>query len=169
MKGKSRKMKKIVLYRQKGAALIVALLLLLILTILGIMALDANLHEVNIVGNQRVYNAAFYAAESGFDEFRSNPPLDDPNDNVPFSSSRPVGTSGNTYRYKWDRIGTRDEGEIPYQIFKVTAEGSAPNFPNAGRVTIEAVIEIEAGGALIPVPPMAKTRIKSWREVTKAK
>ncbi len=68
-------MRRIVLYRQKGAALIVALVLLLILTILGIMALDASLYEVNIVGNQRVYNAAFYAAESGFDEFRSSSPL----------------------------------------------------------------------------------------------
>lgn len=162
-------MRRIVLYRQKGAALIVALVLLLILTILGIMALDASLYEVNIVGNQRVYHAAFYAAESGFDEFRSHPPLGDPNDNVPFSSSKPVGTSGNTYRYKWDRIGTRDDGEIPYQIFKVTAEGTAPNFPNAGRVTIEAVIEIEAGDTPIPTPPVTKAKIKSWREVPKAK
>ena len=162
-------MRKIVLCHQKGAVLIVALVLLLVLTILGIMALDASLHEVNIAGNQRVYNAAFYAAESGFDEFRSHPPSDDPNDSGPFSSSKPVGTSGNTYRYKWDRIGTRDDGEIPHQIFKVTAEGTAPNFPNAGRVTIEVVIEVEAGGTPIPTPPVAKAKIKSWREVTKAK
>jgi len=162
-------MRRIVIYRQKGVALIVALVLLLILTLLGIMALDATLHEVNIVGNQRVYNAAFYAAESGFDEFRSNPPLDDPNDHVPFSSSKPVGTSGNTYRYRWDRIGTRYDGEIPYQIFKVTAEGTAPNFPNDGRVTIEAVVEIEGAGTQIPAPPVAKAKIRSWREVTKAK
>ena len=160
-------MRRIVLYRQKGAALIVALMLLLILTILGIMALDASLYEINIVGNQRVYHAAFYAAESGFDEFRSHPPLGDPNDNGPFSSSKPIGTSGNTYRYKWDRIGTRNDGETPYQIFKVTAEGTAPNFPNAGRVTIEAVIEIGAGGTQIPGPPVANARIRSWREVTK--
>ena len=162
-------MRRIVLYRQNGTALIVALVLLLILTILGIMALDASLYEVMIVGNQRVYNAAFYAAESGFDEFRSHPPLDDPNDNVPFSSLKPVGTSGNTYRYKWDRIGTRNDGETPYQIFKVTAEGTASNFPNAGRVSIEAVIEIEAGDTQIPAPPVTKAKIKAWREVTKAK
>jgi Tfp pilus assembly protein PilX len=161
-------MRRIILCGQKGAALIVALVLLLILTILGIMALDASLYEVSIVGNQKVYNAAFYAAEGGFDEFRSNPPLGHPNDHVPFSSPKPVGTSGNTCRYKWDRIGTRDDGGISYEIFKVTAEGTAPNFPNTGRVTIEAVIEIEAGGTQIPAPPVAKARIRSWREVTKA-
>jgi hypothetical protein len=122
---------------------------------------------VNIVGNQKVYNAAFYSAESGFDEFRSNPPLGHPNDHVPFSSPKPVGTSGNTCRYKWDRIGTRDDGGISYEIFKVTAEGTAPNFPNAGRVTIEAAIEVEAGGTQIPAPPVAKAKIKSWREVTR--
>ena len=158
-----------ILYRQQGVALIVALVLLLVLTILGIMVLDASLHEVNIAGNMRVYNAAFYAAESGLDEFRSNPPLGDPNDQAPFSGSKSVGTSGNTYRYKWDRIGTREEGGIPYEIFKVTAEGTAPNFSNAGRVTIEAVIEVETGGTQIPAPPVSHGRVKSWREVTRAK
>ena len=154
---------------QKGTVLIVALVLLLILTILGIMALDASLYEINIVGNQRAYHAAFYAAESGFDEFRSNPPLNDPDDHAPFSNSKPVGTSGNTYRYKWDRIGTRSDGETLWQIFKVTAEGTAPNLSNTGRVTIETVIEIEADSTQIPAPPMTKAKIKSWREVPKAK
>lgn len=154
---------------QQGVALIVALVLLLVLTILGIIVLDASLYEVNIAGNLRVYNAAFYAAESGIDEFRSNPPLGDSNDQAPFSSSKSVGTSGNTYRYKWDRIGTRDEGGTLYEIFKVRAEGTAPHFSNAGRVTLEAVIEVETGGTQIPAPPVTQARVRSWREVTKAK
>ena len=140
-------MGKITLSPERGAALIVALVMLLILTMLGIMALDSSRYEVNIVGNQRVYNAAFYAAESGLDEFRTAPPVNNPAPNIPFTSSKNIGTSANSYRYKWDRIALTNVGGIPYQVFKVTAEGTAPNFPNAGRVSIETVIEIYAGGA----------------------
>lgn len=139
-------MEKIVLSDEKGAALIVALVMLLILTLLGIMALDTSRHEVNIVGNQRIYNAAFYAAEGGIDEFRTAPPINDPTPSFPFTSSKNIGTSGNSYRYKSDRIAVRNVGGIPYQVFKVTSEGTAPNFPNAGRVGIEAIVEVYAGG-----------------------
>ncbi len=137
-------MGKIVFKSEKGAALIVALVMLLILTMMGIMALDSSRHEVNIVGNQRIYNTAFYAAESGLDEFRTAPPVNNPVPSLPFSSSRNIGP--NTYRYKWDRIALRNVGGIPYQVYKVTAEGTAPNFPNAGRVSIETTVEVYAGG-----------------------
>jgi Tfp pilus assembly protein PilX len=139
-------MKRIVSYHENGAALIIALIMLLVLTVVGIMALDASRHEVNIVGNQRIYNSAFYAAESGFDEFRSNPPWNNPSDSIPFCGSRTIGSAGNAYRYKSDRIGSRNDGGIPYHVFKITTEGTAPNFPNAGRVNLEAVIEVAAGG-----------------------
>ncbi len=135
-----------VLDEERGAALIVALIMLLILTMMGIMALDSSRHEVNIVGNQRIYNAAFYAAESGLDDFRTAPPVSNPAPNLPFTNSKSIGPSGNSYRYKWDRIALRNVGGIPYQVFKVTAEGTAPNFPNAGRVSIETIVEVYAGG-----------------------
>ncbi len=138
-------MEGIISNHERGAALIVALVMLLILTMLGIMAIDLSRHEVNIVANQRIYNAAFYAAESGLDEFRTAPPVNNPNPGIPFTSSKSIGTSANSYRYKWDRIAMRNVGGLTYHVFKVTAEGTAPNFPNAGRVNIETVIEVYAG------------------------
>jgi hypothetical protein len=138
-------MKKVVFYREHGAALVVALIMLLILTVLGIMALDASRHEVNIVGNQRIYNSAFYAAEGGLDEFKTAPPVSNPAPSIPFTSPKNIG-GGNTYRYMSDWIGIRNDTGVPYKVFKVTTEGTAPNFPNAGRVTIEAVIEVDSSG-----------------------
>jgi hypothetical protein len=140
------KMNKTVAYRENGAALIVALIMLLILTIVGIMALDASHHEVNIVGNQRVYNSAFYVAESGLDEFKTAPPVNSMALSIPFTSAKSLGVGGNTYRYKSDWIGLRDVGGVVYRVFNVATEGTAPNFPNAGKVTIEAVIEVDSGG-----------------------
>jgi hypothetical protein len=142
----AKKMKRIVSYHEKGAALVVALILLLILTIVGIMALDASHHEVNIVGNQRIYNSAFYIAESGLDEFKTAPPVTNMALSIPFSSPKNIGAGGNSYRYKSDWIGLRDVGGITYRVFNVATEGTAPNFPNAGKVTIEAVIEVDSSG-----------------------
>lgn len=130
-------------FQDGGAALVVALILLLVLTLIGIMAIEASRQEVNIVGNQRIYNAAFYAAESGLEDFRKNLPV---SDSTPFNASTLVAGSGNSYRYKSDLLGTRKIGGIPYKVFNVGAEGTSPNFPNAGRVNIEAVIEVYAGG-----------------------
>jgi len=133
-------------YRERGAALIAALVMLLILTMLGIMALDASRHEVNIVANQRIYNAAFYIAESGLDEFKAIPPVSSEALNNPFTGSKSIDNGGNTYRYMSDWIGTRNDGGITYKVFKVTSEGTAPNFPNVGKVTIESIIEVDSSG-----------------------
>jgi Tfp pilus assembly protein PilX len=143
---RSRQMNEFVRSHEKGAALIIALIMLLILTLIGITALESSRQEVNIVGNQRVYNAAFYAAESGLEFFRTSAPINNPNNNIPFNDSTPVGNSANGYRYKSDRIGFKTVSGVPYSVFKVTAEGRAPSFPNAATVNIEAVVEIYAGG-----------------------
>jgi hypothetical protein len=149
-KEKKGKMTKRIRKHQEGAALVVALIMLLVLTLIGIMALEASRQEVNIVGNQRIYNGAFYAAESGLEDFRKNLPAD----STPFNGSTAIAGSGNTYRYKSDLIGKRYNGGIPYNVFMTTAEGTAPNFPNSGRVNIEAVIDVYAGGGGGPGGPV---------------
>lgn len=53
------------LKNQKGVVFVVALLLLLILTLIGISAINSTVFEAKISGNERVRNAAFYAADGG--------------------------------------------------------------------------------------------------------
>jgi Tfp pilus assembly protein PilX len=50
---------------EKGIILIVALLLLLALTIIGISSINTTSFESVISGNERLSNAAFYASEAG--------------------------------------------------------------------------------------------------------
>ncbi len=50
---------------QGGAALIIALILLLVLTLIGISAISTTTFETNISGNERVGTDAFYASEAG--------------------------------------------------------------------------------------------------------
>ena len=55
------------LQSQQGAALIIAIMILLILTVLGIYAITTSTLETKIAGNERVLKDAFYAADGGID------------------------------------------------------------------------------------------------------
>jgi hypothetical protein len=130
---------------QKGAALVIALIMLLLLTLIGISALNTTTLETNIAGNERVYNMSFYAADGGVENFRS----------------RLIGgefiytpTTGGSYTLavkdeKGDKIAdanisyqrwTRSEGGLDYLMFKVRSEAT-PAFGGGGRVTVESVVE----------------------------
>ena len=51
---------------EKGVALVIALIMLLILTFIGISAISTTTFETNISGNERVGTDAFYASEAIF-------------------------------------------------------------------------------------------------------
>jgi len=52
---------------QKGVVLVVALIMLLILTFIGISSISSSIFEAKISGNERFGSAAFYAADGGVD------------------------------------------------------------------------------------------------------
>jgi hypothetical protein len=55
------------LNQQEGAALIIAILILLILTVVGIYAVTTSTLETKIAGSERVLQEAFTAADGGVD------------------------------------------------------------------------------------------------------
>jgi len=52
-------------WTERGSALVIALLMLVVLTILGIAAITTSTVEVQISGNEKVYKRSFYAADGG--------------------------------------------------------------------------------------------------------
>jgi hypothetical protein len=52
-------------WNEKGAALAIALMMLVILAILGTAAIMTSTNEMDIAGNEKQYQVAFYAAEGG--------------------------------------------------------------------------------------------------------
>jgi Tfp pilus assembly protein PilX len=50
---------------QKGVALVVALIMLLVLTLIGMNSISSSYYETKISGNDRFGTAAFYAAKGG--------------------------------------------------------------------------------------------------------
>ena len=53
------------LITEKGVVIIIALLMLLVLTLIGISAISTTTFDINISGNERVGADAFYASEAG--------------------------------------------------------------------------------------------------------
>ncbi len=58
-------MKRSVWKDQKGVALVVALIMLLVLTLIGMSSISSSFYETKISGNDRFGAAAFYAAKGG--------------------------------------------------------------------------------------------------------
>jgi len=58
-------MKRLIWGDQKGVALIVALIMLLVLTLIGTSSISSTFFESKISGNERVGTKAFYAANAG--------------------------------------------------------------------------------------------------------
>lgn len=60
------------LRNQNGAALITAMVILLLLTLIGIAATNTSMTETKISATERTRSEAFYAAEAGVDHLRRN-------------------------------------------------------------------------------------------------
>ena len=58
-------MKRSISKDQKGVALVVALIMLLVLTLIGMSSISSTVYETKISGNDRFGAAAFYAARGG--------------------------------------------------------------------------------------------------------
>lgn len=54
-----------VLKNEKGIALVIALIMLIVLTLIGISSINSSIFETKLSGNERVGSSAFYAAEGG--------------------------------------------------------------------------------------------------------
>lgn len=70
--------------RERGAALVIALLMLLVLTVLGIAAMNVTRLEERMAGNSRDINLAFQGAEAG---------LRDSEERIRLMASRPGNCS----------------------------------------------------------------------------
>ena len=136
------------LKNQKGDSLVIALIILLVLTIIGISAINTTIFETNIAGNERLYNRAFYTTDAGVDYFfsRGSFYLSLPNTSGTVDS-RTDGLSlgGDYFLINWERT-VSDLGPPKKYEFKITSQGISPNFPTAGRVTIEAVMDVVDSG-----------------------
>lgn len=129
--------------RQQGAALVIGLILLLVLTILAVSGVVTSTLELRMVGNQQQQERAFQAAEVAVEEALANPVLsttteeiqaptavpDAPGDEfefrLQFAGESPIGSgltgysigSGFTaYHFAVDATGTSTGGAVSRHV-----------------------------------------------------
>jgi hypothetical protein len=147
----------------RGVSLVIALLILLVLTLIGISAITTSTFETNIAGNERLYNEAFYSADAGIDYFysigRSFLPGGDRDQLLIYpntmgtirSQDEGLNLGQSHFNITW-RVLRREMGPPEKIEFLVTSEGVVPTLPAAGRVIIEAVIEAVSESSSAPYP-----------------
>jgi hypothetical protein len=133
-----------ILQGHQGVSLVIALMILLVLTLIGISAISTTTFEINIAGNERLYNRAFYTSDAGVDYFfsRGNDYISlTPSTGTVDSRTDGLPLGGDYFLINWERR-ISDLGPPKKYEFKITSQGISPNFPTAGRINIEAIVEV---------------------------
>ena len=141
------------LNNEKGSALIIAVVFLMVLTVIGIFATKTSTLEVQISGNDKISKMVFYAADSGIHYVAVKPDLYGTNnidEAVPLSfpdSGNPAATyslSSNLQvngevSYLWKSQMPAGTGFSAGQVFAINYKiESNSTGPNNGANTVEA-------------------------------
>jgi len=117
-----------ILKNEKGSAIIVALLVLVLLTIIGMSATSNSNTELQITTNSQLYKMAFYAAESGWQEMAVDIVQTNPTDPPPISRNLTADT-----RYQVTGVSNDpvyDDGwelqDYVQRPYTVTSNGTGP-------------------------------------------
>jgi Tfp pilus assembly protein PilX len=94
---------------QRGAALVIGLILLLVLTILAVSGVVTSTLELRMVGNQQQQERAFQAAEVGVEQAMANPKLSTSTPEIKAVTAVPNAT-GDTYQYQLTYAGASPPG-----------------------------------------------------------
>jgi type IV pilus assembly protein PilX len=123
-------------HRQQGAALVIGLILLLVLTILAVSGVFTSMMELRMVRNTQSQERAFQAAEVAIEDALANPVL---STSAPFNQATVAvpNQPGDTYSYGLQFVGQTPlgTGMTGYSIgsafqsyhFQVDSTGNGPD------------------------------------------
>ena len=144
----------------RGSALILALLVLVLLTLMGISATTTSTIEVQMAGNDKFHEMAFYSAESGWQEAlnwldRQHPGI---TEQVGWDENLGTFSTGDKYDAP-DYISLADDNKTGYYL-KIDFAGTTPvpgygtdfkrfnyrvNSVGVGPGNARSVVEVRAG------------------------
>jgi hypothetical protein len=127
------------LRNQNGIAFVIALVMLLVLTMIGLASVNMSSYESNIAGNERVYNLSFYGADGGFENFRGRIAQGEFIYTPINAGSYQVAIGETTCNVSYSKT-TYSDASGNYAVFKVQSVGKAP-FPAQGSVIVESVVQ----------------------------
>jgi PilX N-terminal len=127
------------LKNQNGIAFVIALVMLLVLTLIGLASVNMASYESNIAGNERTYNLCLYGGDGGFENFRGRITQGEFIYTPVNTGSYQVALGDTTCNITYTKT-TYSDASGNYAVFKVRSTGQAP-FPSQGSVTVESVVQ----------------------------
>jgi len=125
---------------ERGIVLVIGMLLLLVVTLIGINALDTSTYDMRISGNERASVQAFYAAEAGINEFMGRFGAGATNQISDSDPSNPA----------WTLLLAKDPGKGASQIGYVSGDpNSIPSLQNQLDFGVEIKHKIDEANRVI--------------------
>jgi Tfp pilus assembly protein PilX len=146
--------------RQRGVALIIGLLMLLVITVLGVVGMSMSTTELSMASGERLRSGAFRAAEAGIERAISNLATV-PQDlaaptvvaNVPMPSApTDAFTTSSQYRGDGDTVPGMSVGKFVGLHYDVTSVGTSVANARSQQVQGAYVLTSSAGGSYAPLP-----------------
>ncbi len=128
-----------VVSNQKGIAFVIAMIMLLVVTLVGVASVSMTAYESNIAGNERIYNVTFYAADGGVENFRGRLSAGEFLYSAVNTGSYQVNIGENPCTVSYTKRIYND-GAGPHAMFTVRSEGRLA-FPSQGKVMVESIVE----------------------------
>jgi hypothetical protein len=128
------------LREEKGMVLVLGMLLLLVVTLIGISALNTSTYDIRISSNQRASVLAFYVAEAGINEFMGRFRAGATNQVSDADPSNPA----------WKLLLAKDSGNGATQIGYVSGDpNSIPSLQNQLDFGVEITHKIDEANQVI--------------------
>jgi Tfp pilus assembly protein PilX len=134
---------------EKGVALVIALIMLIILTFIGISSISSSVFETKISGNERVGSSAFYAAEGGvYDGISRLPKTDHYSENIGSDASYRSGKLTDSSPQPQKNLGVMlkpgYETTWEFKRFQINATGES--FSARKEIEVQVSLGPYAGG-----------------------
>lgn len=138
------------LKNEKGVALVIALIMLVILTLIGIASISSSIFEAKISGNERWGSAAFYAASAGIEVGISRIPEIGPYGPVPFGSDETYRsgtlTSSSAQPQKNLGLSFKPGFDPTFQFKRYQVNAVGESFGARKEIEVQALLGPYAGG-----------------------
>jgi type IV pilus assembly protein PilX len=143
--------------RQKGAALVIGLMLLVVLTLLAVTGMNTASMELVMAGNEQYRQRAFQASETGIEQAVPKVPFIGQSCSPVEIAKSPNSETGTTYKVTSQYMGDHIESGVVRLHYELRSEGTSSRNANAlhiqGTYVSQNSGDVTYGSGCMPAAP----------------
>jgi type IV pilus assembly protein PilX len=142
---------------QSGAALVVGLMLLVVLTLLAVTGMNTASMELVMAGNEQYRQRAFQASEAGIEQALPRVPFIGQSCSPVKIAESPESETPTTYQVTSQFMGENSSGELVHLHYELRSTGTSSRNANAEHIQGALVTQnsggVTYGSACMPAAP----------------